>query len=83
MPTHWLSFTEHSRHVGHRHLHIITAADDLDAADEIARGLGAVGDVSVADLDGCNPLPSAALMGRVRANADSDAMEAAMAAELV
>jgi hypothetical protein len=75
----WLSFTDPSRPAGDRHLHIITGASDLDAADAIARGLGAVGDVSMADLDGCDPMPPTAFVGRVLADSDIDAMESAMA----
>jgi hypothetical protein len=77
MPTFWLSFTDH-RLTGDQHLHVIAVADDLDAADEIARRLGAIGEVSIADLDGCDPVP-AAFMDRVLADTDIDAMEAAMA----
>jgi hypothetical protein len=85
MPTFWLSFTDPGRPSGDRHLHIIIiiiiAADDLDAADEIARSMGAVGEVSVADLDGCDPMPPAAFMNRVLMNSDIDDMESALAAK--
>jgi hypothetical protein len=79
MPIFWLSYTNDGRPAGDRHLHIIAVADDLDAADEIARSMGAVGDVSIADLDGCNPLPPMSFMNRLLANADIDIMEAALA----
>jgi hypothetical protein len=82
MPTFWLCYTDPSRPVGDRHLHIIIVATDLDTADAIARSMGAVGEVSIADLDGCPPVP-AAFLGRVLTDADIDAMEAAMSAERV
>jgi hypothetical protein len=82
MPTFWLSYTDPARPVGDRHLHVIVPADDIDAAVEIARGLGAVGEMSGSDLDDCNAVP-VSYLGRVLADVDVDAMEATMAAERV
>jgi hypothetical protein len=80
MSTFWLSFTDYSLNV-HRHRHIITTAEDVEAAAAIARGLGAVGVLSISDLDACDPLPPAAFHGRVLTDADIDDIEAAVAAE--
>ncbi len=82
MSTFWLSYSDNRRPSNDRHTHIILAASDMDAAVELARDMGAIGDVSVADIDDCDPVPSA-FMGRVLADADVCAMEAAMAAERI
>jgi hypothetical protein len=73
-----LSYSGDRRPSNDRHLHVM-AARDMKAAIAIARGLGAVGEMSVGDLDDCDPVPSA-FMGRVLTDADIADMEATMGA---
>ncbi len=78
MQTFWLSYTDTARPAGDHHLHVIIAAETVGIAIETARGLGAIGELSISDLDDCDPLPPAGFMGRALTNSDIDAMETAM-----
>ncbi len=59
----------------------LSFSDYARPAVDIARRLGAIGDVSIADLDDCSVLPSAAYQGRMLTNSDIDEMEATVGAE--